>query len=112
VPPGHEPRPEIAKVVDLSVERDPHRAVFVGHRLVGDRRQVDDAQTAEPQPHAAAVADKQPFVVGTTVHQAIAHRDQRLPAHGSAGLERQFTADAAHQRSALFRPPNLHFKST
>jgi hypothetical protein len=38
-------RTKLAEVVDLAVVRDPHGAIFVRHRLVGERRQVDDAET-------------------------------------------------------------------
>src|SRR5262245_55354029 len=40
-------RTQILEVVDLAVEHEPDRAVFVGNRLARIRGQVDDAQAPE-----------------------------------------------------------------
>src|SRR5688572_22210413 len=40
---------ELPVIVDLTVERDPHGTVFVGHRLPAILREINDAQPAMPQ---------------------------------------------------------------
>ena len=46
-----EPAPQVAEIIDFAVEDDPHRAVFVGERLLAAGH-VDDGQAAMPEGHA------------------------------------------------------------
>ena len=95
MPAGHEPFTQRLEVVDLAVEGDPDRAVLIRHRLAGQRREIDDRQTPEAETGPLIVADEHALIVGTSMLEPIAHGDDRLGPHRRA-IERQFTADAAH----------------
>ena len=62
--------PELAIVVDLAVEHDPHGPVFVRHGLL-TAGQVDDAQTAHAERDAVAEIDA--FLVRATMDHDAAH---------------------------------------
>ena len=80
---GEEFCAELAVVVDLSVEHDLDRAVFVADRLMAPR-EVDDAQP--PHAKGCALSDKGPFVVGPTMTNHLAHAvDDTLGARGCPG---------------------------
>src|SRR5215467_13078684 len=99
MPVRDETRTQRLEVIDLAVEGDDDRAVLVRHRLVAERRHVDDGEPAEPEANASIVADEQTFGVGAAMFQTISHRNDRLSAYGRA-VERQFTANAAHRLGA------------
>jgi hypothetical protein len=40
---------ELGVIVDLAVERDPEASIFITHRLVGLRGEVDDREPAVSQ---------------------------------------------------------------
>src|SRR5271167_4971411 len=61
---------EFAEVVDLSVEDDPHRAIFVEYRLAS-ARQVNDAQAAHAE--AGALLDEHTFIVGPAMDERLTH---------------------------------------
>src|SRR5579864_2880903 len=82
-------------VVDFTVEHDLHGAVLVRHGLAGVRGQVDDLQPAETEPGRSPQRDVLAEAVRAAVRQPIAHRRERVLAHGAA-VESQFTANAAH----------------
>src|SRR6516162_3984427 len=89
---------QLAIVVNLAVEDDPHGPILVVDRLVACG-QVNDAQPAHP--YAAALADERPLIVRTTMRDRSAHPgDERLPVlDGQAprGVRRFYEAgDAAH----------------
>ena len=48
MPGSFEPMPQFAVVVDLAVENQPYRCVFIGHRL-STRIEVDDRESPEAQ---------------------------------------------------------------
>jgi hypothetical protein len=72
---------QIFEVVDLTVEDDLHRAIFIRHRLV-TRRKVNDRQTAMREPDASVAAGrvifKEAFVIRAAVHYRIRHCAQPL----------------------------------
>ncbi len=47
-------QPQLRRVVDLAVVRNPDCPVLARHRLLAQRRQVDDRQSAMPEPEARA----------------------------------------------------------
>ena len=55
-----QPLAELPVVVDLAVEDQLDRAVFVGDRLVGRLAQIDDAQAAEARARRAARSRRRP----------------------------------------------------
>src|SRR5271156_5004930 len=61
---------ELAEIVDLSVEDDPRRTIFVKHRLVS-ARQVDNAQAAHAE--ACPILYKHSFRVRSSVDKRLAH---------------------------------------
>ena len=67
VPAPLEIRPQLRVVVDLAVEDDPHRLVFVGHRLVAAGH-IDDRQA--PVAEAGGTVDVEAGGVRTAVLQA------------------------------------------
>ncbi len=84
-----------AVVVDLSVEDDPYRSVFVPDRLVSTLG-VDDAEATTGQTDGPA--QEGALVVGSSVGEARAHAGE--PFHlrtGGAVL----SADTAHQRGSV-----------
>ena len=50
---------QFLKVVNLAVEGNDHVAIFIGHRLMAARRQVDDRQPAMAQPDRAGEVARQ-----------------------------------------------------
>src|SRR5688572_23530266 len=84
---------QLAVVVDLAVEDNPDRPVFVRDRLM-TAFEVDDAQAAHAERHAIAEID--PFVVRTAVHDRGAHAaDIRLGYRGS--IPAHDSGNAAHR---------------
>ncbi len=69
------------EVVDLAVVGQPVAAVAGGHRLMAQRRQVQDAQPPVRQRHAGGGIGPDAAVIRSTMGQGIAHR---------AGQRRQF----------------------
>jgi hypothetical protein len=63
-------RAQLAEVVDLAVEHDPHRAVFVVDRLMAGR-EIDDAEAPHAERHA--IGDPRTLVVRAAVPNHIAH---------------------------------------
>ena len=68
---------KLAKVVDLPVEDDPHRLVFVVDRLMAGR-EVDDTQAAHAERHA--ITHQHTFIVGTTMADHVAHAVNEITA--------------------------------
>src|SRR6185312_15094764 len=48
----HELRSKAVEVVDLSVEDEPDARVFIGHGLIGCRREIDDCESTEAERQA------------------------------------------------------------
>ena len=88
-------------VVDLAVEDQPQRAIFVAHRLVTCGAEVENGQAAEAERDAALQVLT--VIVGAAVHQRAVH---------CSDVARQFTwrrprahhnaVDAAHLGCYLF----------
>ncbi len=72
VPLLDEPLSQLEEVVDLAVVDDLDLTVFVGHRLVAERAEVDDRQAAHT--HADAVLDERAAGVGAAMAHARRHR--------------------------------------
>ena len=62
--------PEFREIIDFAVEDNPSRAIFVEHRLMTAGK-INNAQPAHTQ--AGVLTREQAFVVGTTVHDGLAH---------------------------------------
>src|SRR5262245_18719111 len=78
VTPGLELRAKISVVVDFAVEYDVQRAILIGHGLMAGRH-VDNTQTAVAQPDCTV--QENPFVVGATVGDHVAHPSQDGSVH-------------------------------
>ncbi len=88
---------DLAVVVDLAVEDQLDRSVFVGDRLIGSRTQIDDAQAAEAQPGAqAAIRGRSRRDRGRGVRSLPSSRASASSSTGRA-VEAQLTANAAHR---------------
>ncbi len=89
--------PQLAVVVDLSVQHHRDRAVLVEDRLVpGD--QVDDSQSLDPQSHA--VVDVHAARIGATMLDGVAHPIQQLRL-GSLPVSPILSGYAAHAPTSL-----------
>src|SRR5260370_4758484 len=73
---------EIVMVVDLAVEHDRRRFIFVENRLVATRH-VDDAQAAKRE--ARNIVDKQTAVVRAAVDDRFAHSLENVGLRCDAG---------------------------
>src|SRR2546426_3316086 len=102
---------QFAKVVDLSVEDDPDRAILVMNRLVAGR-QVDDAEASHAERHT--LVHQQPLIVWAAMTNRLTHTmDQLTPlvltegADGAEGAEavglRRFgeSGNSTHDRQFL-----------
>src|SRR5262249_4363692 len=83
--PLDQPRSEFFVVVDLSVECDPDRTVFVWHRRVAGRREIYNRQTPVSKPGAPVAAHICPRIVGTTVRHRVSHPVDQLIADRGTG---------------------------
>ena len=88
-----QPAPQVAEVVDLTVQDHGHRAILVVNRLVA-RDEVDDAQALNAQPDT--VIDMQTSVIGPAVGLCSAHALERLTLHGGA-IGPCYPGDSAHR---------------
>ena len=93
VPAGDEPLAQVPVVVDLPVEDDHLRAVFVEDRLA-TAAQVDDAESAHAEADGALYV--QPLVVGPAVRYRGAHPPQQRFRHRALPLPVHDSRDAAH----------------
>ncbi len=93
-----QPGPEVAVIVDLPVEHDHLRAIFVENRLP-TARQVNDAEAAHPETHAPP--EEHPFVVRAAVPDGVAHLANRVPADRTVAVAMGDADDAAHDQVAL-----------
>ena len=80
------------EVVDLTVAHHPHRAVFVGDRLVAGG-EVDDRQTAHAETYSGRAPEA--FVVGAPMLDRIGHQAQLVDRDGST-VEANDARDSAH----------------
>ena len=86
------------EVVDLAVEREHVTPVGGRHRLVPERREIDDRQPAVPERDPRVRVDPVARVVGPAVRERVAHpRDQVPHVLGTEGaLEVEKPRQAAH----------------
>ena len=92
-------------IVDLAVEDHLQPAVFVGHRLVGHRREIDDRQAAVTEAHPAVRRHPDAAAVRATMSHRVAHpADVRLGEDERRLIERNAADDAAHQISRFSAP--------
>jgi hypothetical protein len=70
VPLGLELAAKLAIVVDLAVEDELDSAVERFHRLVPERREIDDRKARMPEPDARLCVLEDAGVVGSTVREA------------------------------------------
>src|SRR5688572_18656262 len=96
VPPGYQLPPQLAVVIDLSVEDDPFRSVFISDRLAA-AREIDDAQAAHPQ--RCAAIDHEADVVGPAVPDRVAHRVNEARVRGALAAREPY--DAAHASASV-----------
>src|SRR5262249_52503942 len=92
---GFEISSKLPEVVDLAVEDELHRSIFVRDRLI-TRLEIDDGQAPEAEPYADAIvllAEKESVVVRPAVAQNCSHRDKGFAIDWP---ERCYPADSAH----------------
>src|SRR4051812_48560011 len=71
VPPLLELRPQLTKIVDLTIEGDPNRAVLVGEGRDAAGVQIDNGEA--PLPEANPCRDVDSLRVRTAVNECAAH---------------------------------------
>src|SRR5262249_46296498 len=81
-------------VVDLAIEDDPHRPVFVGHRLMTGT-EVDDGQTPHRHPESSRAADVGPLVVWPAVPNHRRHPSEKRPVRRLT-IQPEFSCYTAH----------------
>ena len=85
---------QLAVVVDLAVEDDPHRAVLVGHRLI-TAGAIDDRETTMTERHPGGLELR--ATVRTAVIQAVGHGFDGVGDVGrQVAFEADYAADSAH----------------
>jgi hypothetical protein len=84
---------ELAIVVDLAVEDEPDRAVFVRKGLAGRLREVDDGQA--PVAEANWAVEVHPLGVGPAVGEGARHGSHNRLRSPPSSVEH--TADATHR---------------
>ena len=94
--PGFEPPAGCLKIIQLAVEHQPDGFVFIGHGLAAGRREVNDGQTAEPQPDAVPVVGIKAVVIRPPMPQAVRLALQPLPVHRLPVLVVIDPAEATH----------------
>ena len=90
---GHEAAAQVLVVVDLPVEDDHFRAVFVENRLPA-AAQVDDAEAPHPQPDGPVHVES--LVVRTTMLQGGTHPTYQRLRHGTIPVAVHDACNAAH----------------
>ena len=89
--------PDVHVVVDLAAERDPDRAVLVGHRLMAGRPQVDDREPSVRERDPVLGRVPRAAVVRPSVVDELAHRRDELLVDREAVARAEDARDAAHQ---------------
>ena len=66
---------EFFEVIDLTIESNPDRIIFIGHGLFACGGEIDDAQTLMPKTdrHIRCVQDQLPFVVRAPMAKGVTH---------------------------------------
>jgi hypothetical protein len=89
--------PQFSIVVDLTVVRDGEPPTRRGHRLVAERRQVENRQPAMAEGNAAAFVDPCPGIIGTAVRDRRSHPENLgLELAGSGARIVDESSDSAH----------------
>src|SRR5690348_7744911 len=96
---------QLAKVVDLAVEDKPERAVFVRHRLVARRAEVEDGEAREPKAHARLQVAA--HVVRPTVALCRHHAPHHRLAHAVLAAQIERATDTTHRLASPLSSPNL-----
>ena len=92
--PGFEKRSHRLVVVDLTVERDPARSVFVRHRLA-TARSIDDRQTTMAERDARSIEES--VAIGAAMsHRRVDPRHSRTHILADDAVKPEGTADPAH----------------
>src|ERR1019366_3811926 len=92
---GREFFPQTLIVVDLTVEDDPYRTVFIGQGLVSSS-QIDDRKPAEAEPDLSGRVEA--FIIRSTMANRVRHALQQRRGNLLLPLEFQFSTNAAHIR--------------
>jgi hypothetical protein len=90
-----EARTQRGMVVDLAVERDPHAAVLVGHRLLACGAHVDDREPAVREPNRTI--DEQATAIRASVAEDIAHAPKTIGVDGLSRVEVDDAGKSAHK---------------
>ncbi len=93
-------RPQRVKVVDLAVEDDPQAPVGRRHRLVAERREVDDREPAVAEADASVRGDPGAGVVGSAVALEVAQALEQTGLDRSAAAIREDACNAAHDETS------------
>jgi len=84
-------------IVDFSVENNPHRAIFVAHRLGGGFGKIDDGEPSMPETNAPVPGNPSARTVRSSMFHRIAHPiDQFFGDDEIRVLECKCPTDATH----------------
>src|ERR1700733_14939598 len=85
---------QLGKIIDFSIEDDPHRFLKVRHGLVATRK-VDDRKPSKTKPDRTR--DVETFVIGPSVSQAVRHTHDILAKDRGSVAEVKLSADSTHR---------------
>src|SRR5437773_2802730 len=91
-------RSQLTMVIDLAIEDNPDRPVFVGHGLVS-ARQVDNAQAAKTKPHRTQ--NEFTPVIGAPMTDSVRHGPQLFGCKVTAASKIDNSANSTHRSSLL-----------
>src|SRR6185312_11088643 len=97
---GFELRPQLAKIVDLTVTHGDDRPVFVSEGLMAPCH-VDDRQTSHSKQHGWL--DETAVVVWAAMHHGCAHSTQYTRILAQRTVQAQDPVDSAHEAIAYLR---------
>src|SRR6185437_6935086 len=86
---------ELRKIVDLAIEADTDRAVFVEQRLAAQGREVDDRQTPVAEPDARR--DVEAGIIRPAVMQRVGHAREQRRVDRSCRDGIEYAGNAAHR---------------
>jgi hypothetical protein len=85
---------QLLEVIDLPVENDPDRPVFIAHRLVGNCTEIDDRQATVAKPDVSAAPYA--FTVRTTMSQRGGHAPKVLRVNVTVQVKVELPANTTH----------------
>src|SRR5207253_390827 len=85
-------------IVNLTIEHEPQRSVFVTHRLARRLREIDDRQATVPQPNPAILRNPRARTIWSSVDHSVPHPLDIMPGRAELAVFKRQNADySAHE---------------